>query len=447
METLPAAPPPAEKPAVEKTAASLERSVLLIAVMCSVAAGALHFAFAPGHFDEYWLFGTFFLVSGWLQILWGLAAWHHPRRWLLLSGAGLQIAVVAVWVVSRTVGVPFGPEPGVAESVGFPDTLASALEVLSAAGALVLALYPARLRRPLSAGSIVPGIAFASVLALTVATGFALTPRYAGEHHDGGAAAGAHNHSGTSTPTGQQAEADGHVHTDTGATAAGGTTDTTVHDHTTTAALTGDTPCEKSGPPASEGSITDAEGHAHRGPTAQIAIDFDTRMALEQQQVLARAVATKYPTVADAEKAGYHMSTPYVPCIGAHYTNVSLVATFDPSNPSELLYDGTTPDARIVGLSFLVYNPGGEPAGFAGPNDHWHQHNANGGLCFGANGVVIGAEDVSVTDCAARGGHKATLEDIWMVHDWIVPGWECTWGVFAPECPELGGTIGASAWD
>jgi hypothetical protein len=34
-----------------------------------------------------------------------------------------------------------------------------------------------------------------------------------------------------------------------------------------------------------------------------------------------------------------------------------------------------------------------------------------------------------------------------MVHDWIVPGWECSWGVFAGECPELGGVTGKTAWD
>ena len=41
---------------------------------------------------------------------------------------------------------------------------------------------------------------------------------------------------------------------------------------------------------------------------------------------------------------------------------------------------------------------------------------------------------------------KRVLSDIWMMHDWIVPGWECSWGVFAPECPELGGKVGADAW-
>jgi hypothetical protein len=34
-----------------------------------------------------------------------------------------------------------------------------------------------------------------------------------------------------------------------------------------------------------------------------------------------------------------------------------------------------------------------------------------------------------------------------MLHDWIVPGWECSWGVFAGECPELGGRNGGTAWD
>jgi hypothetical protein len=137
----------------------------------------------------------------------------------------------------------------------------------------------------------------------------------------------------------------------------------------------------------------------------------------------------------------------YVPCIGAHYTNYSLVGHFDPAHPSELLYDGTTPDAHIVGLSYLVWHPGGPPPGFAGPNDVWHQHNANGGLCL-RGGQVVGGESMSAKTCEIIGGHKAgkLLADVWMVHAWVAPGWECSWGVFAGECPELGGKLGASAW-
>jgi|GEM_PF-2331260 hypothetical protein len=213
-------------------------------------------------------------------------------------------------------------------------------------------------------------------------------------------------------------------------------------------ALTGDSPCEKSGPPASVGQVKkDAEGHSHRGPLVQYPVSQAERVALIEQQRQARAVADKYPTVAAAEAGGYKKSTVYVPCIGAHYTNTALVAKFDPATPSELLYDGDTPDAKIVGLSYLIFHKGGPPEGFAGPNDMWHQHNQNGGLCLNNQGVVIGAETTSVADCTARGGKKASLDDIWMVHDWVVPGWECGWGVFAGECPELGGRIGGTVFD
>jgi hypothetical protein len=99
-----------------------------------------------------------------------------------------------------------------------------------------------------------------------------------------------------------------------------------------------------------------------------------------------------------------------------------------------------------VGLSYLVYHHGGPPPGFAGPNDHWHQHNANGGLCL-QGGLVVGGEDVSPQECANRGGRKVLLIDIWMMHAWVVPGFECSWGVFSGECPELGGRLGGNAWE
>jgi hypothetical protein len=169
------------------------------------------------------------------------------------------------------------------------------------------------------------------------------------------------------------------------------------------------------------------------------------REQLQVQMAAARTVVAKYPTVAAATEAGYHISTVYVPCIGAHYTNIGLVGSFDPGRPSELLYDGTRANSKIVGLSYLVWHPGGPPPGFAGPNDHWHQHNTNGGLCL-RGGLVVGGEDSTPAQCAAAGGRKTVLGDIWMVHAWVVPGFECSWGVFSGECPELGGKIGGNAW-
>jgi len=221
----------------------------------------------------------------------------------------------------------------------------------------------------------------------------------------------------------------------------------------------GSSPCEKASPkPASPGQVgaggggseanADAEssGHGARGMVQQLPLTHAQRIELEAQMQQARAVVARFPTTASALADGYDKSTPYVPCIGAHYTKISLAGGFDPTKPSELLYDGTAPDSKLVGLSYLVVHHNGPPPGFAGPNDHWHQHNANGGLCL-QGGLVVGGEDVSPQECADRGGRKVLLVDVWMMHAWVVPGFECSWGVFSGECPELGGRLGGTAWE
>ncbi len=418
--------------------APARQALLPLAVLvagASAASGAIHVAFAPEHFGESWRHGLFFALAGLAQIAWAGAVVARPSRRVIVAGVA-QIGIVGVWVVSRTIGIPIGSP---AEGVAFPDSLATALEVVIVAVGVRAARRGRAARPTVDAVSGEPGVQ--SGAAATIPSGFAsrrlgprralagalavvavvggltvvsLTPRYAGAHAHGAG----HAHTA----------AEGHVH------------------GTTAGLLDGSTPCERSGPPASTAQTT-VEGHDHRGPLAQQVLDEATRDALTAQQVEARAAAAKYPTVADAEAAGYRLSTPYVPCIGAHYTNGRLIFRFDPSAPSELLYDGTRPDSKLVGLSYLVHHAGGPPAGFAGPNDLWHQHNFNGGLCFEASGVVVGGETLTPEECSALGGHKQQLVDIWMVHDWVVPGWECSWGVFAAECPELGGRAGGTAWD
>lgn len=200
----------------------------------------------------------------------------------------------------------------------------------------------------------------------------------------------------------------------------------------------GSSPCEVSGPPVSEGQES-AGGHGHRGPALQSAIDDPaTRALLGQQLTTARAAAMRYPTVAVAEAAGYRKVTGYLPCIGAHYIKTSLVdGTFDPAQPEMLLYDSTRPDGQIVGLSYYVISGSTPPEGFAGPNDTWHQHI---GLCV-KYGVVIGPENWTEAHCERAGGFKADGSSAWMVHAWVVPGWESAWGTFSGEHPELGAEV------
>lgn len=162
-------------------------------------------------------------------------------------------------------------------------------------------------------------------------------------------------------------------------------------------------------------------------------VDPAIRDVLAAQLVEARAAAARYATVSDALADGYQMVVPYYPGLGTHYMKYSLVdATLDVAHPEMLLYEGTAPDSKIVGLSYLMLGPT-EPEGFAGPNDHWHRHI---GLCVKA-GVVIGGELMSPQLCAMAGGAKADGSQEWMGHAWVVPGWESPQGVFSVSNPNL----------
>jgi hypothetical protein len=397
-----------------------------------LGSGAIHFAMMGEHAGVSWTHGLFFATAGWLQLALAAMIGFRPTRPVVTIGIVVNLGLLTVWVLTRTVGIAIGGD-GTPEAWGRVDILCAVFEgiaVLASAGLLSKSFA----RRPLSAGVGFAGIGVL-VVAVAVLTSLVFSP--AATKVTAGASADGHNHGGGSEPA-------GHVHS--APVGPAGLVDTGFG-FIVTGALTGDSPCEKSGPPASEGQTgKDAEGHSHRGPFKQDPLTEAEQVQLEAQQTQARAVALKYPNVAAAEAAGYRESTVYVPCIGAHYTNTGLAGRFDPSAPSELLFDGTTPDAKIVGLSYLVFHLNGPPEGFAGPNDRWHQHNLNGGLCL-KGGQVVGAESTSAAECKARGGAKVPLDDIWMVHDWIVPGWECSWGVFAGECPELGGRTGGTAFD
>jgi hypothetical protein len=403
-----------------------------------VGSGAIHFGMMGEHAGVSWTHGLFFATSAWLQIAFAALIVFKPSRPVIALGIVLNVGILTLWVLTRTVGIAIGGD-GTPEAWGKVDGLCAAFEGAAVLASFVL-LSPRLSRRPLSASVGFAGVGV-MVLVVAILTSLFFSPAATTVSATGLSPDG-HNHGAAGAVA-----ADGHNHTHTAVAGSGGLIDT-GSGIIVTGALTGDSPCELSGKPASAGQVgKDAEGHEHRGPFKQSPVTREEVVQLAAQQTQARAVALKYPTVATAEAAGYRKSTVFVPCIGAHYTNTGLAAGFNPAAPSELLYDGASPDAKIVGLSYLVFHLNGAPDGFAGPNDRWHQHNFNGGLCMGKGGVVVGNEKLSKEACAARGGAKVALNDIWMLHDWIVPGFECGWGVFAGECPELGGRVGGTAWD
>src|SRR5712691_938067 len=104
-----------------------------LAIM-SIATAAIHFAVAGQHFQQYWLYGVFMLVVAWLQLLWAIMAMARPSRLLLGGGVILNVGVVAVYVVTRTIGDVIGPGAHSVEQAGFGDLLCTALEAIVVAG-------------------------------------------------------------------------------------------------------------------------------------------------------------------------------------------------------------------------------------------------------------------------------------------------------------------------
>jgi hypothetical protein len=106
--------------------------------LCSAAAATIHFAVIPPHWDEYVPFAVLFGVTGVFQLLWAAAVLVRPGRAVLLAGAVVNLGVAAAWVLSRSVGMPIGPEAWTPEAVGFADIAATVFELAVAAGAVAL---------------------------------------------------------------------------------------------------------------------------------------------------------------------------------------------------------------------------------------------------------------------------------------------------------------------
>jgi hypothetical protein len=383
---------------VPVTEAIVGRYLRWFLALLSAGCGLVHFAVGGDHFDVSWMHGTFFAVVGWAQLAWAVAIVVAPTRQVLAAGVALNGLTLVVWAVSRTTGMPLGPDAGVAEPVAFADAMVSTFEAVIVAVSLVVLLRPALAERRVEPRLARIGLAVGG-LAIVVVSTTAITPSFASEHGHG---TGGHGHSATVI------QADG------------------------------SSKCEQAGIKNAGNGANG--GHGHRGPVPWQPLDGETRALLAQQLAGAESVVERYPTVRDAEAGGYHQASIYVPCISAHYLSPDRTSLdeFDPARPQMLLFAGTDPDSEIVGLSYSVVSVSGPPEGFAGPNDIWHAHET---LCM-KPGFVLGTEEADEEGCEARGGVVANTSNDWMVHVWIVPQWENRWGIFASEHPDLGGRMG-----
>jgi hypothetical protein len=350
-----------------------------------VGAGAIHLALAPTHIAEKTALGWGFLLAGWAQVGAAVLVVAVPRRWTRGLAAAVSIVTLAAWVMSRTSGLPFGLLPH-AESIQVVDAVSATLEALAAFLAVRLLIAPRTEQRRWATFA-----AVVATLAIVGATAAIASP-----------SATAHNHGvddlGFSTlENGQMAG--GHTHS---------------HD-TSAAAQAAVTPMS----PA-------------------------TRQELARQLAITAGLVQKYPTIADAEKAGYWRAGPFAPGLGVHYNPPTYGVDTDGKlddkeigNPM-LIYAGLGKDAPIAGFMYMSFTSD-TPQGFAGTEDLWHGH-TNVCMVKTAKGLdtPFGADASNITKemCASKGGTLlATVGQ--MVHVWTVPGYESPMGTFSNLNPKL----------
>jgi len=111
------------------------------AAVLSMLAGWIHVFFAPEHFEEWVGYGVFFVVASSCQMLFAIMVVTNtpPRRKLLWAGILGNLALIALWGVTRTIGIPFfGPSAGEVETVGPLDLTAQIAELALIACLIIL---------------------------------------------------------------------------------------------------------------------------------------------------------------------------------------------------------------------------------------------------------------------------------------------------------------------
>lgn len=100
------------------------------AVMLSWWAGLIHAVAIQEHLRVWWGYGAFFIGTALFQICYGVILLRWRPRWLLLAGFGANLLVIALYVVTRTAGIPWlGPHAGLQEQPAVLDMAATAAEL------------------------------------------------------------------------------------------------------------------------------------------------------------------------------------------------------------------------------------------------------------------------------------------------------------------------------
>ncbi len=121
----------------------LDRAALAAAL--SLAAAWVHLAYLGSHLRQWWAYGAFFLAAGAGQALFAPLVLRRPRGWVAAIGIAGNLAITAMYVLTRTAGPPLGPHAGAPEPAGTIDLATTATEVVLVG--VLLTMLEGRARR------------------------------------------------------------------------------------------------------------------------------------------------------------------------------------------------------------------------------------------------------------------------------------------------------------
>jgi hypothetical protein len=105
-----------------------------VAAVAVAIAGVVHILIVPQHYQHAPAHGIFFLIAGLVEIAWAFAYFRTPSRRLLHVGIVLGASLLVLWLLTRSLPVPFGHA---AEPV---DTWAVVCKLSELVGVVALAI-------------------------------------------------------------------------------------------------------------------------------------------------------------------------------------------------------------------------------------------------------------------------------------------------------------------
>ena len=363
-------------------------SPLVLGAIASAGAGLVHGAAAGAHNGDAALALLFALAAAG-QLGWAALAMVRPVRLVALLGVGLNLGLVVVWALTRTVGMPVTTVFGGPEAVGLQDAVAAGLAVSAvglAAWSVARGDGPEWLRR-----APVAGLATALVVALTV-------PAMAAGHD--------HDHAEDSGPSSTELAAasavglvEGREADDAISSPAEPDVSDAADDHGHSGAHHGD----HGGGPVT--SLYDPRLTPEQRVAARQLID-DTVAGMQRFPDIDSVIADGYVSIGDGA-TGFE-----------HFINVGYIADgreLDPERIESIVARVNPDGSREVVSAMYLMSPGStmdDVPDIAGSLTVWYDHQD---LCWSGVRVVgrVGADG----QCP-RGEFRGTAP---MLHVWMVP--------------------------